>query len=211
MPRLLRENLTGRDFGRWHVLGPAGINKHRNRLWHVRCSCGTEAERTLGDLRRKSQSCGCLRAEQLAERNRNVRYNPVTNRAKKAKPPRPCDHCHQQYVPYRSRSKYCSTACKSRAAWEQIAADPERKAAHNRRVCDERKRDTHVDHPACEQCGEPFRGPPERLHCSRECLDAKIASGVYRNAFHKKRAAGELAALRTELERRLNGTQPTDE
>lgn len=196
-------NLTGRTFGRWTVLGPAGRSLNRARLWRVECACGRLAERTLADLRR-SLSCGCFRGERLAERNQ-LGLTPAAvgvSRTPKPKEPRPCAWCGREYRPFRERSRFCSARCRARARWAKVAADPASKLAHARRVTADHKRSTYMDHPACAHCGRPFRGPPLRLHCSRACLNAVIRAGKYRNAFHRRRVEAEAAALCGELERR---------
>jgi hypothetical protein len=190
-------DLTGRtDFGRWTVLRRCGRNRHKKILWWCRCACGAEHAVTTGNLT-SGTSTQCRQcADAFADHG-----GP---RTAKPKPPRLCDHCGRQYQPKRlSRSKYCSDACKASERWREIAADPARKAAHSRRVTADHKRNTYVAHAACDHCGEPFRGPPTRLHCSRECLDATIRTGKYRNAFHRRRVAAEMAALSADLERRL--------
>lgn len=198
-------DLRGQSFGRWRVIGPAPErSKHRCRLWIAECQCGTRARRSTSELRcGKSLSCGCWRGELLAERNRNVQRDRSGRRICKPKPPRHCDHCGREYEPKRSRSKYCSDECRARARWRKIAADPQRKAAHARRVTEAHKRDTYVDHDACAECGKPFRAPPQRRYCSRDCLGCVIRSGKYRRAFLRRRAEMELAAINKELEDRL--------
>lgn len=62
------DDLTGRRFGRWTVLG-RGTTKHRGAegtklAWVVRCDCGFTAERWGTDLKQgKTCSCGCLRSD----------------------------------------------------------------------------------------------------------------------------------------------------
>lgn len=44
----------------WRVLGQGERDKDRNRLWRVICpTCGAEAQRRAGDLRRTSHCPGC--------------------------------------------------------------------------------------------------------------------------------------------------------
>jgi hypothetical protein len=194
-------NLTGQDFGRWHVLGPAGHDRHRRRLWHVECSCprGTRKTMATSDLRKgTSLSCGCFRAEQLAIRNRTPE-----GKVRKPLPERRCDYCRQSYRPGTRRSKYCSEVCRGKAHWQRIASEPAHKAAHSRKVCDRHKRATYVHHQACANCKQPFSGSPERVYCSELCLDAAIRSGKYRRAFHGRRATMEIAALEVKLKERL--------
>lgn len=57
-----RIDLTGRDFGEWHVLGPAGKSASGRPLWHCRCSCGTERDVSASNLRSgQTTSCGHTR------------------------------------------------------------------------------------------------------------------------------------------------------
>jgi hypothetical protein len=60
-------NLTGKVFGRLHVLRSVGGTRRR---WECLCACGTKClvaqkELSCGDTR----SCGCLRREQAVKRN----------------------------------------------------------------------------------------------------------------------------------------------
>jgi len=59
------DDLTGRRFGRWTVIGFAGYrNGKHHTAWRCRCECGNERvvrAVTLKDGR--SGSCGCLRTE----------------------------------------------------------------------------------------------------------------------------------------------------
>jgi hypothetical protein len=57
----VRQDLTGRRFGRWTVLRQAGdAPKPRNNPWLCRCRCGTERPVQDGNLLSgKSRSCGC--------------------------------------------------------------------------------------------------------------------------------------------------------
>lgn len=57
----------GSEFGRWTVIEPG---KPGVRTVLCRCACGTEKRVGVDNLRLgKSQSCGCIRREQVAERN----------------------------------------------------------------------------------------------------------------------------------------------
>jgi hypothetical protein len=65
MPRILAD-LTGVQFGRWTVLGPAP-KKIGQSHWYCRCSCGTEKSVSQTTLRQgTSRSCGCLKNERAA-------------------------------------------------------------------------------------------------------------------------------------------------
>lgn len=66
--RNLIPELAGRDFGAWHVLRPANSRKGRS-YFLCRCICGTECEvRSDSLIEHKSTSCGCIKAQKLAER-----------------------------------------------------------------------------------------------------------------------------------------------
>lgn len=63
----------GQRFGRWVVTGPETRTPNGRRGVPVRCSCLRSPERVMGfaDLYSgKSNSCGCLRNEMTAQRNR---------------------------------------------------------------------------------------------------------------------------------------------
>jgi hypothetical protein len=69
------KDLTGQTFGRWTVAGLDRSTKKKSRGWHhywrVRCRCGVERTVNQDDLKRgKSQSCGCLNRERMAEGRR---------------------------------------------------------------------------------------------------------------------------------------------
>jgi hypothetical protein len=59
-------------YGRWTVLSRAGTDKHRAALWLCRCICGVTRP-VLGPslTSGRSTSCGCLRIELKAQRNRD--------------------------------------------------------------------------------------------------------------------------------------------
>src|SRR5215831_10642933 len=70
------QDLTGKRFGRWTVLGLAKRGHFPSGqpylVWHCRCDCGSEknvASRVLREA--KSQSCGCLRKKYGAGRMRS--------------------------------------------------------------------------------------------------------------------------------------------
>ena len=69
----LTSDLTGMQFRRLTVLGPAGVHitaRGRERLlWRVRCSCNNElVVMDIALQEGRKLSCGCLRAERLARR-----------------------------------------------------------------------------------------------------------------------------------------------
>jgi hypothetical protein len=56
------KDLTGRRFGRLKVLRPGGNAKHRDKLWWVRCICGSPEKQVRGTNLKQGilRSCGCL-------------------------------------------------------------------------------------------------------------------------------------------------------
>lgn len=69
-----KENLTGRTFGRWLVLGQAedyiDRNGKRHAMWRCICSCKDATEKDVNQRNLKngtSQSCGCLHREMMSE------------------------------------------------------------------------------------------------------------------------------------------------
>ena len=65
-------DLTGQTFHRVTVLGFAGYDRRtRSPLWLCRCRCGTQFVAYGRNLvSGNTKSCGCLRREVLAARNR---------------------------------------------------------------------------------------------------------------------------------------------
>lgn len=65
------DDLTGQMFGRLTVLERHGVTVDRHATWTCVCSCGSRVVRRA-DLLRKgaTQSCGCIRRERLAKRNK---------------------------------------------------------------------------------------------------------------------------------------------
>lgn len=63
-------DISGKRFGRWTVIGPAGrVTESRGRkvmMWRCRCDCGTERNIAAGTLQGGlSLSCGCYKLEKL--------------------------------------------------------------------------------------------------------------------------------------------------
>ena len=147
-------DLTGHGFGRWLVLGFAGTDCHRRRMWRVRCQCGTTAARATRDLTSgKSLSCGCLRAEQVATRNKAeidrqcqacgrrfrgtlaaglcsdaCRRKRDRQRQARPRPPCPCKWCGEMIAAPVKNQRHCSPDC----AWQYILAE-ERRTGRARR------------------------------------------------------------------------------
>lgn len=68
------QDLTGRVFGRWTVLGFAGVTTNHDSRWSVRCACGTTKQALGRNISSgKSKSCGCLSSELLVERS--IKHN----------------------------------------------------------------------------------------------------------------------------------------
>ena len=69
-----KDDLTGRTFGRWLVLGQAEDHIDKNgkhhAMWHCICSCENATEKDVSQRNLKSgtsQSCGCLHREMMNE------------------------------------------------------------------------------------------------------------------------------------------------
>lgn len=77
---MLSESSAGVKVGRWLVLGAAG-KVRGNALMACRCECGTEREVRLARLQAgRSNSCGCLRDDNLTIHGRTKRSNRVQSR-----------------------------------------------------------------------------------------------------------------------------------
>lgn len=56
------EDLTGRKFNKWTVLGFSHMNSINESMWFCRCECGKErAVNRFSLLNEKSRSCGCIK------------------------------------------------------------------------------------------------------------------------------------------------------
>lgn len=61
--------MIGTNIGRWTVLSDAPRNKHGQRKYFCRCSCGTEKVVDAQSLKvGDTQSCGCYKKEQFSAR-----------------------------------------------------------------------------------------------------------------------------------------------
>ncbi len=64
-------DITGNRFGRLEAIERVGT-KGGHALWLCQCACGNTTSLPSGELRSgNTRSCGCLRSEQLAQRNQN--------------------------------------------------------------------------------------------------------------------------------------------
>lgn len=60
VPKTIRNDLTGRKFGRLTVLGYAGRNRFDHIQWLCRCDCGNETVKTTSSLANgRTVACGC--------------------------------------------------------------------------------------------------------------------------------------------------------
>lgn len=64
------ENLIGKTFGRWTVIGRVPTGKGNNNAWQCRCACGSIGLLTRTRLvQSKSRSCGCYKRDATIKRN----------------------------------------------------------------------------------------------------------------------------------------------
>ncbi|HBW13768.1 MAG TPA: hypothetical protein DEF30_08130 [Proteiniclasticum sp.] len=77
----LKDNLTGRTFGRLTVLAPIDVKVDRGRtLYESRCECGkTIITRRDNLLSGDTRSCGCLKLEITKERTSRMRSVNLKN------------------------------------------------------------------------------------------------------------------------------------
>lgn len=73
---LVKDDLVGKEFGRWTVLELTGRNKHRMKKYLCQCDCGEMREVLRGSLiSGRSQSCGCLTKDMYLGLSRTRLYN----------------------------------------------------------------------------------------------------------------------------------------
>jgi hypothetical protein len=163
---------------RWTVLGvaPGRRAANRGRLYRCRCACGAEKLLTAAELR-KSRSCGCLRAEQLAARNRagagrgmSAPERRAANRERMRRPRMPC-------------------AC--RWCGEVIPAPVTTQKYHTPDCALAALRDA-----------ERWQGPARRARLTPE---QRERLREYRLEWRRRVAEREAAALAAELSRRVEG------
>ena len=62
------KDITGSDFGYWHVVSRAPNDKDGNTYWNCQCVCGTERVISGHNLRRGyTTNCGCMTKKLLSE------------------------------------------------------------------------------------------------------------------------------------------------
>lgn len=66
-----RTDYTGQRFGRLTAMRYVDSDVNSCQRWLMRCDCGTEFIAHIANCKAgKTRSCGCLRSEETAERNR---------------------------------------------------------------------------------------------------------------------------------------------
>lgn len=64
------KNLSGQRFGRLVAMKVVGRTKGRHALWECKCDCGETCVTSSNSLSmRRTQSCGCLHKEKLAQQS----------------------------------------------------------------------------------------------------------------------------------------------
>lgn len=68
---LKKTNLVGERFGRLEVIEKVETNERSENKWLCKCDCGNETFATTHSLKSgNKKSCGCIKSEMLAERNK---------------------------------------------------------------------------------------------------------------------------------------------
>lgn len=124
-PRVPKDDLTGRRFGRW-----TAVAYIRTATYQCRCECGKEnAVKRCHLLSGMSQSCGCLRDDLAVARTTHLRLAPEVLK----------EHDALRGKRYRQKEKFKQTRSayekstagrENRARW--IRSEKGRKAAHRR-------------------------------------------------------------------------------
>ena len=71
-------DITGRRFGRLTALYRDGWSNSWQSMWVCRCDCGKEVRVFKTNLMSgRSRSCGCLKSDLIAERNRKRNGSPL--------------------------------------------------------------------------------------------------------------------------------------
>lgn len=73
-----KEDLSGRQFGRWIVLGQ---DEQKTSYWICQCSCENQTIKSVyrdSLIKGKSESCGCLQREVASKCNRKCNLRIVT-------------------------------------------------------------------------------------------------------------------------------------
>lgn len=204
MPNAL--DLTGRRFGRLVALERAGSAPDRKALWRCRCDCGNEKTvrttyLTSGDTR----SCGCLHLEGAVAKGRR----------------RKADLAGRTFGRLRVLAEAGRTA-KGEARWDCVCSCGRKTTVTGSRLTggfnlscgclrDEllRARAAAVGGRktvrACRTCARIYEATGPQKECSDACRRQWHAADEARRREenHATLAATEMAALNTELERRL--------
>lgn len=100
-------DLTGREFGRLTVEGPAAPTTNGRLRWHCRCSCGGNSTVTTSNLLRPEgiRSCGCAQREAASRSGRAA----CTKSHR-----RDCLHCGASFDGT-AKQKYCARQCRESA------------------------------------------------------------------------------------------------
>jgi len=79
--KIIRDDKTGKRFGRLTVLAFSHMAIGRQQYWKCRCDCGNEIRRRIGDLKSgRTKSCGCLRKEAVGTSAYNFRHGMSNTR-----------------------------------------------------------------------------------------------------------------------------------
>lgn len=74
MPKGYPLDLTDQRFGRWRVLGRAGVNRVGKVMWACRCECGNTGNVPTGNLRagmsQGCRSCGNAKGHSTRQRKK---------------------------------------------------------------------------------------------------------------------------------------------
>lgn len=95
------KDLTGKRFTRWLVLSRADINKDAHPAWNCICDCGTK--RIVAGISLKngsSKSCGCLRNENLGNKNRTHGRSQTKEWSAWSRMKQRCSSNDKRYFPY---------------------------------------------------------------------------------------------------------------
>ena len=96
IPNSIKNDLTGKTFGRLTVIGYVGRNQFDHFLWLCRCECGGEKVATTSSLNNgRTVACGCYNASKTHGMSNTPEYKAwrqMINRCTK-----PHNHAYPQY------------------------------------------------------------------------------------------------------------------